>query len=92
MTPQPLICGGAVAHGNGVLLWFEVADFDDAVARAAELRATVALPRHRNTSDCDGGPNHWELLPRDPDGFTVVLASSDGTADGTWKPEPPADR
>lgn len=31
----------ALAHGNGVLLWFEVTDFDAAVARAAELQAPV---------------------------------------------------
>jgi hypothetical protein len=30
--------------------------------------------------------NHWELWLRDPDGYTVVLASPDGTADGNWKP------
>jgi hypothetical protein len=27
-----------------------------------------------------GGPNHWELWLLDPDGYTVVLASPDGTA------------
>src|SRR6187431_404968 len=37
-----------LAHGNGVLLWFEVTDFDAAVARAAELQAPIVLPRHRN--------------------------------------------
>src|SRR5216117_4099557 len=35
-------------HGNGVLLWLEIADFDAAVSRAAELEAQVVLPRHRN--------------------------------------------
>ena len=75
-----------VALGNGVLLWFEVADFDAAAARAWQLQAEIVLPRHRNPSDRDGGPNHWEVWLRDPDGCTVVLASPDGTADGTWKP------
>ena len=74
------------AHGNGVLLWFEVDDFDAAHERARKLRAKVVLPRHRNPPDHDGGPNHWEIWLRDPDGYTVVLASPDGTADGTWKP------
>jgi len=69
-------------YGNGVLLWFKIDDFDAAAARAAELRAEVVLTRHRNPPDGDGGPNHWELWPRDPDGYTVVLASPDGTADG----------
>jgi catechol 2,3-dioxygenase-like lactoylglutathione lyase family enzyme len=72
--------------GNGVLLWFEVGDFDAAVVRAAELHAEVVLPRHRNPSDGDGGPNHWEIWLRDPDGYTVVLSSPDGSADGDWKP------
>jgi catechol 2,3-dioxygenase-like lactoylglutathione lyase family enzyme len=67
-------------YGNGVLLWFEADDFDDAVGRAAALNAEVVLPRHRNPPDGDGGPNHWEIWLRDPDGYTVVLASPDGTA------------
>jgi len=35
-------------RGNGVLLWFEVDDFDAAVARSGELDAEVVLPVHRN--------------------------------------------
>ncbi|MBN9519082.1 VOC family protein [bacterium] len=69
-------------YGNGVLLWFEVDDFDVAVARATALGAEVVMPVHRNPPDGDGGPNHWELWLRDPDGYTVVLASPDGTAGG----------
>jgi catechol 2,3-dioxygenase-like lactoylglutathione lyase family enzyme len=61
--------------GNGVLVWFEVDDFDAAVARATELQAPVVLPVHRNS-----GPRHRELWLRDPDGYTVVLASPDGEA------------
>lgn len=67
-------------YGNGLLLWFEVDDFDAAVARAGELEASIVLPRHRNPPDGDGGPNHWEVWLRDPDGYTVVLASPDGSA------------
>lgn len=73
-------------YGNGVLLWFEIVDFDAAVARAVELNAEVILPRHRNPPDGDGGPNHWEIWLRDPDGYQVVLASPYGTADGNWQP------
>jgi catechol 2,3-dioxygenase-like lactoylglutathione lyase family enzyme len=73
-------------YGNGALLWFEVDDFDGAVARAVEMGAEVVMPRHQNPPDGRGGPNHWELWIRDPDGYTVVLASPDGTADGDWKP------
>jgi catechol 2,3-dioxygenase-like lactoylglutathione lyase family enzyme len=74
-------------YGNGVLLWFEIDDFDAAISRVAELKATVVLPRHRNPPDGDGGPNHWECWLHDPDGYIVVIASPDGTADGNWKPQ-----
>ena len=62
-------------YGNGVLLWFEIEDFDAAEQRAKELKAEVVMPRHRNPPDGKGGPNHWELWLRDPEGYTVVLAS-----------------
>jgi catechol 2,3-dioxygenase-like lactoylglutathione lyase family enzyme len=73
-------------YGNGVLLWFELDDFEGAVQRATELGVAVVLPRHCNPPDGDGGPNHWELWLRDPDGYVVVLASPDGTGPGMWKP------
>ena len=73
-------------YGNGVLLWFETGDFDAAVARAKEMNAEIVLPRHRNPPDGNGGPNHWELWLRDFEGYTVVLASPDGSADGNWRP------
>jgi catechol 2,3-dioxygenase-like lactoylglutathione lyase family enzyme len=73
-------------YGNGVLLWFEVDDFDQAVVRAAELEAEIVLPRYRNPPDGEGGPNHWEIWLRDPDGYIVVLASPYGSAGGTWRP------
>jgi catechol 2,3-dioxygenase-like lactoylglutathione lyase family enzyme len=71
---------GIEPRGNGVLLWFEIDDLDSAVARAEELNAEIVMPRHRNPPDGDGGPNHWELWLRDLDGYTVVLASPDGSA------------
>jgi catechol 2,3-dioxygenase-like lactoylglutathione lyase family enzyme len=67
-------------YDNGALLWFEVDDFDAAMARAATLAAKVVLPRHRKAPNGDGGPNHWECWLHDPDGYTVVIASPDGTA------------
>ncbi|HSU33745.1 MAG TPA: VOC family protein [Bryobacteraceae bacterium] len=67
-------------YGNGVLLWFEIDDFDAAMARAEAMDAEVVLPKHRNPPFGDGGPNHWECWLRDPDGYTVVLASPDGSA------------
>lgn len=68
-------------YGNGVLLWFETDDFDAAADRAAAMQAQIVMPKHRNPPSGDGGPNHWELWLRDPDGYMVVLASPDGSAD-----------
>jgi catechol 2,3-dioxygenase-like lactoylglutathione lyase family enzyme len=62
-------------YGNGVLLWFETDDFDAAMDRAAEMKAEIVMPRHRNPN-----PSHWECWLRDPDGYIVVLASPDGSA------------
>lgn len=59
--------------GHGVLLWFEVSDFDAAVARARSLRAEVVLEPHFNPN-----PQHREMWLRDPDGYVVVLAGPDG--------------
>ena len=74
-------------YGNGVLLWFEVDDFDAAVARITEMNAEIVLPKHRNPPPPeDGGPNHWEIWIKDRDGYVVVLSSPDGTADGAWTP------
>lgn len=64
---------GARPYGNGVLLWFETDAFDAAVARAAELRAEVVLAPHVNPN-----AGHREIWLRDPDGYTVVLASPAG--------------
>ena len=72
-------------RGNGVLLWFEVDDFDAALNRIEKMRAEVVRPKHRNPPEGNGGPNHWEVWVRDPNGYTIVLASPDGTADGAWK-------
>jgi len=68
-------------YGNGVLLWFEIDDFDAAIARATEQRAEIVLAPHRNPPTGDGGPNHRECWLRDPDGYTVVIASPDGEAE-----------
>jgi catechol 2,3-dioxygenase-like lactoylglutathione lyase family enzyme len=62
-------------HGHGVLLWFEVDDFDAAVKRIRSLRAEVVEPPHVNPA-----PRHREIWIRDRDGYVVVLASPDGEA------------
>lgn len=60
-------------------------DIDAAIERALTMEVEVAMQRHRNPPDGNGGPNHWEFWLRDPDGYKVVLASPDGTAYGNWK-------
>ncbi len=55
--------------GNGILLWFEVADFDAAAERARALGAAIERDVHVNPN-----ANQRELWLRDPDGYLVVLA------------------
>jgi catechol 2,3-dioxygenase-like lactoylglutathione lyase family enzyme len=55
--------------GNGVLLWFEVADFEAAVERARAIGATVETDVHLNPN-----AKQPEIWLRDPDGYLVVLA------------------
>jgi catechol 2,3-dioxygenase-like lactoylglutathione lyase family enzyme len=64
-----------IPYGNGILLWFEVDDFDAAVARAAELKAEIIKPPYRHV-----GAKHWQCWLRDPDGYKIVLSSPDGSA------------
>jgi hypothetical protein len=61
-------------YGNGVLLWFEVDDFEAVVQRSTEMNVEMIMPRHRNPA-----ANHWECWMRDPDGYIVVVASPYGT-------------
>jgi hypothetical protein len=63
----------AAPHGHGVLLRFEVDDFDAAVERARSLRAEVIEEPHVNPQ-----AGHREIWIRDPDRYVVVLAGSDG--------------
>jgi hypothetical protein len=59
--------------GNGILLWFEVDDFQEVVARASQLKAPVVRNVHVNPN-----AQHLELWIKDLDGYTVVVASPDG--------------
>ncbi len=43
-------------YGNGVLLWFEIEDFDAVMQRAAEMGVEIVLPRHRNPADGEAAP------------------------------------
>ncbi|MFI4852960.1 VOC family protein [Gimesia chilikensis] len=70
---HPFLGDPDALKGNGALLWFEIDDFTEAVARANSMSAEIL----------DGplvNPNaqHRELWVRDPDGYTVVLATKYG--------------
>ncbi len=56
-------------RGNGVLVWFEVADFDSAVARASELEAEIVREPTTNPN-----AKQQEMWLRDLDGYQVVIA------------------
>ena len=62
-------------YGNGVLLWFEVDDFDAAMRRVDELKPEIVTPRHRNSD-----ARHRECWLRDCDGYLIALASCDMSA------------
>ncbi|MBN9510661.1 MAG: VOC family protein [Alphaproteobacteria bacterium] len=70
-----LVNRAAAPPGHGVLLWFMVADFDAAVARARRLGAEVIEDAHINRA-----PGQWEIWLRDPDGYVVVIAGPAGGA------------
>ena len=70
-----LVDENAAPRGHGVVLWFQVDDFDSAVARARALGAEIVEEPHINPA-----PNHREIWLRDPDGYVVVIASPDGEA------------
>ena len=68
-----LMNADAAPIGHGVVLWFEVNDFDAVVERARGLRAEILLEPHFNPA-----PRHREMWLRDPDGYVVAIASPDG--------------
>ena len=70
-----LVNADAAPPGHGVLVWFEVGDFDAAVKRARALKAKIVRKPHVNPA-----PAHREIWLRDPDGYVVVIASPDGEA------------
>jgi glyoxalase/bleomycin resistance protein/dioxygenase superfamily protein len=59
--------------GHGVLLWFEVSDFDGTVQRARSLKAEVIEEPHVNPN-----ARQKEMWIRDPDGYVVVIAGPEG--------------
>ena len=68
-----LVNRDAAQPGHGVVLWFQVDDFDAVVERARALGAEIIEEPHFNPA-----PQHREIWLRDADGYVVVLASPDG--------------
>ena len=68
-----LVNASAAPPGHGVLLWFQVTDFDATVERARALGADVIEGPHVNPA-----PQHREIWLRDPDGYVVVIAGPEG--------------
>ena len=68
-----LVNADAAPPGHGIVLWFQVDDFDSAVERARRLGAEIIEEPRFNLA-----PQHREIWLRDPDGYVVVLASPDG--------------
>ena len=71
-----LMNADAARRGHGVLLWFQVDDFDAVVERARALGSEIIEEPHVNP-----GPKHREIWLRDSDGYVVVIASPDGERD-----------
>ena len=65
-----LVNADAAPVGHGVLLWFELDDYDAAVERARSLKAQVIEEPKVNPN-----AGHREMWLRDPDGYVVVIAS-----------------
>jgi len=71
-----LVNPAAAPLAHGVVLWFEVEDFDSAMERASRLGAEIIEGPFVNPA-----PQHREVWIRDPDGFVVVIASPDGESE-----------
>ena len=65
----PLISPAAPGTGNGLLLFFRVDDYADALRRARALAATFEEESHRNPNT---GTDEFSL--RDPDGYYVTIS------------------
>ena len=68
-----LVNRDAAPPGHGVVVWFQVDDFDAVVERARGLEAEIIEGPYFNPA-----PQHREMWLRDPDGYVVVIASPDG--------------
>jgi catechol 2,3-dioxygenase-like lactoylglutathione lyase family enzyme len=68
-----LVNADAAPPGHGVLIWFEVSDFDAAVQRARLLNAQIIEEPRVNPN-----AGQKEIWLRDPDGYVVVIAGPGG--------------
>ena len=68
-----LVNANAAPPGHGIVLWFQVDDFDAVVGRARQLKAEIIEEPHINPA-----PQHREMWLRDPDGYMLAVASPDG--------------
>ncbi len=68
-----LVDAAAAPVGHGVVLWFEVDDFDAVVRRARAMGAQIVADPHVNPA-----PQHREMWLRDADGYVVAVAGPDG--------------
>jgi len=66
----PLANPNRAEPGNGILLFFRVEDFDQALARAGSLVTTLSEEPHVNPST---GTSEFAL--RDPDGYYVMISA-----------------
>lgn len=71
-----LVNAAAAPLAHGVVLWFQVEDFDSAIERVHRLSAEIIEGPFVNPA-----PQHREVWIRDPDGFVVVIASPDGESE-----------
>lgn len=70
---HPFLGDPRALKGNGALLWFEIDDFTDAVERTQSMSAEILEGPLVNPN-----ARHREIWIRDPDGYTVVLATKYG--------------
>ncbi len=61
----------AIPIGNGVAVWFEVDDFDEAVKRVGTAKAELVMDVHLNPN-----AGHREIWFRDLDGYLVVFSGT----------------
>jgi hypothetical protein len=70
------LAAGDVPLGNGILVWFEVADFEAAVERVRAMGAPVERDVHTNPN-----AKQPEIWLRGPEGYRVVVAGP-----SEWRP------